>query len=695
MTYVRSTPLPLIIVAGTLAFILMAAVPAALGQEAVGIDGAFTHEAIWLWEGRNPAEPVLLAGVATRPGDPNPQIAVVWSEDRSGWFPTPQVQLVVSQEEGRQDVHTLLRSRLNAVEQLAVHLSAHPEVGLISVALYDTADPQPLAVHAVSVDLPAGPWYPTGLARADGPQLASSTFLRGYRPVSTRLDVGERTGASQLIPLTTFQPGGKATVRVNSVVAPPGMFRLQAVAGPSDDPRILLSTDLLPEDVLWLDLPVHHFPPGPVELVLEYLENEEVKWRQRKTIRIGSADFRIGELVPEYEQGVLTAQLSTAAEAELPDVQASVRVRYTELVWDAAAQAHVPVGEVMEHAITNETVDTLRNTSPYLLQMPLPPHEGVWQVDFDVVTEPEIHVTLVGGQDILSYNRAAADYLIAVTDQASGRILVLDPAVADWNDPRAVRWSWSPADAGSVAVGWGLPSGVKLRRSEVWGGEWMLVVDSRGLAAIVPYPAGDRYQWLHVIDGNLHSAELLPDGNIALAASTGGWVRIYTSSQGTSSRHYVEYPLPGAHGVLWDPTLELLWAVGDHHLVGLRVLGTPEAPELETVIRSELPTPWGHDLSPVYGDPDRLWVSTNTRVYQYIKSTDTWVTQFAGGNQLNLPYVKGVGNQPSGRVALTQQKAGTLYTWTTDTVTLLYPYATRTMDGAAFYKARIWSPEYQ
>src|SRR5690606_26869809 len=143
----------------------------------------------------------------------------------------------------------------------------------------------------------------------------------------------------------------------------------------------------------------------------------------------------------------------------------------------------------------------------------------------------------------------------------------------------------SPANVSGFSVGWGLPSGVKLRRSEGWGGEWMLVVDSRGMAAIVSYPEGDRYQWFHVIDGNLHSAELLPDGNIALAASTGGWVRIYTSSQGATSGYYVEYPLPGAHGVLWDPTSELLWAVGDHHLVGLRVFGPPEAPRLERVVQ--------------------------------------------------------------------------------------------------------------
>src|SRR5690606_14108409 len=130
------------------------------------------------------------------------------------------------------------------------------------------------------------------------------------------------------------------------------------------------------------------------------------------------------------------------------------------------------------------------------------------------------HLLLAGAQDVLAYAPEATDYLVAVTDQASGRILVLDPAVADWSDPAALRWSWSPKDVYVMTVGWVLPSGVKLRRSEVWSGEWMVVVNSQGLAAIDPYPAGDSYKWFRVIDGNLRSAELLPDGNIALAAST-------------------------------------------------------------------------------------------------------------------------------------------------------------------------------
>ncbi|WP_146250256.1 DUF6528 family protein [Paenibacillus flagellatus] len=293
--------------------------------------------------------------------------------------------------------------------------------------------------------------------------------------------------------------------------------------------------------------------------------------------------------------------------------------------------------------------------------------------------------------------RGLHEYGIAVTDQAAERITVYDPAKNDWNDDEAKLWSWAPSGTNGFAGltrGWGLPSDVKLREGRT-GGTYMVVTDSRGLAAIVPYPAGDRRTWGAIVGGNPHAAELLPDGNIAIAASEGGWVRVYTASLGPDSADFAEYALPGAHGVLWDPRLCLLWAVGDRDLAALRVNGTAEAPVLEEALRSKLPSDWGHDLFAVYGNPDKLWVTTNTRVYQYDKPGDSWSSSYEGASEIDERWVKSIGNQPSGRVVKTVQKPGTKYVWTTDTVDLHVPGDRRTVSGGAFYKARIWSTDYQ
>lgn len=292
------------------------------------------------------------------------------------------------------------------------------------------------------------------------------------------------------------------------------------------------------------------------------------------------------------------------------------------------------------------------------------------------------------------------DRLIAVTDQGSRRILVFDPAGKDWNASEALKWSWAPNASNGFAdepQGWGLPSDVKLRKNAALGGESMIVCDSYGLAAIVPYPAGNARQWSQTIPGNLHAVELLPDGNLAIAASTGGWVRLYASSQGPNAAQHAHYDLPGAHGVLWDPRERVLWAVGDEWLVALRVGGTASEPELaeDAERKFRLPTLWGHDLYPVYGDPDKLWVTTNTAVYQFSKSAQAFLTTYAGADEINRAHVKGIGNRRSGQVALTAPRNGGLYAWTTDTVHTYHPNGSFSLEGGAFYKARIWSAEYQ
>ncbi|CAG7644131.1 DUF6528 family protein [Paenibacillus allorhizosphaerae] len=288
--------------------------------------------------------------------------------------------------------------------------------------------------------------------------------------------------------------------------------------------------------------------------------------------------------------------------------------------------------------------------------------------------------------------------LVAVTDQASQKIIVFDPNAEDWNSEQAIKWSWKPTSTNGfsgITPGWGLPSGVKLRKNDTFGGLWMVVTDSKGLAAIVPYPAGDSKKWALHVGGNPHEAELLPSGNIAVAASTGGWVRVYTSSQGPTSSKYAEYPMKTAHGVLWDPQKNVLWALGHDHLVALKVEGTPEAPTLKEEQKVDLPSADGHDLQPVYGNTDRLWVSTGSGVYQYVKSEKNWSRGFPDAPKINVRGIKSVGNLLTGQVVLTTPKKGCQSDWCTDTVRFVTPDTYRSRTGAAFYKARVWNPNYQ
>jgi len=289
---------------------------------------------------------------------------------------------------------------------------------------------------------------------------------------------------------------------------------------------------------------------------------------------------------------------------------------------------------------------------------------------------------------------AEAGRLVAITDQdydnlPAARIRLMDPAVADWNTGAAQKWTWSPTTANGfsgLTGAWGLPSDVKLRMK---GGAYVaLVTDSRGLAGLISYPAGQKLWATNVGSANNpHSIELLPDGNVVVAASTGGFVRIYTASQGTSS--YVTYPLPDAHGVQWDPARQLLWVLGGSKLAGLKITGTPAKPVISDGPVITLPTGGGHDLTPVLENHDLLWVSTGSKVYQVSKSAAAVVATFDQAG------IKSVSSMPNAQQVRTSPKAGCRTTWCTDTVNFAVPAATRTLSGAEIYKARVWSSRYE
>ncbi|MBK1788203.1 DUF6528 family protein [Prauserella cavernicola] len=282
---------------------------------------------------------------------------------------------------------------------------------------------------------------------------------------------------------------------------------------------------------------------------------------------------------------------------------------------------------------------------------------------------------------------------IVLTEQASKRILVL-PADQDAWTAREFSWSWAPGDdngLGDLADAWTNPDEAKL--SERDGRRYLLTTASGGFAAVVPYPQGTGAYWAADVDGanNPHSIELLPDGNVAVAASTGGWLRVYTASQGSRSTHYAEYPLEGGHGAVWDERRGVLWALGTHDLVALRVGGTPAEPELTAERVVPLPSTGGHDLQPVPGRPHQLWVTTESEVLLFDKARGTFSRNYPGAGAISREHVKSVTTHPrTGQVLTVAPQEDHLCTWCGDTVRLDRPHDELTLRGAWIYKARWW-----
>ncbi|NIK54572.1 DUF6528 family protein [Kribbella shirazensis] len=282
---------------------------------------------------------------------------------------------------------------------------------------------------------------------------------------------------------------------------------------------------------------------------------------------------------------------------------------------------------------------------------------------------------------------------IVVTEQATDQILVLDSDRDSWQNTK-IAWSWRPTaqdGLGDLVDNWGAPDEAKLRHR---GGQaYLLTTDSWGLAAVVPYPQKGPAYWAADVErkNNPHSIELLPDGNVAVVASHGNWLRLYTASQGQRSTTYVEFPLADGHGVYWDADTGLLWALGGHDLVALRVGGTPAAPTLTETKRVALPTLHGHDLQPVARDRDRFWITTGSQVYQYSKSRNAFLQDYVDRDRINVTGVKSVGDEAtSGQILTSVVQVKNLCTWCTDTPTLTFRRDQLTLHGSQIYKARWW-----
>lgn len=289
--------------------------------------------------------------------------------------------------------------------------------------------------------------------------------------------------------------------------------------------------------------------------------------------------------------------------------------------------------------------------------------------------------------------------LIAAADQLNDRVVVFDAAYRDWDDPDAVVWEYYPEKESFAAA-----SDVKFRRNTCFGCDAVIMNASCGYAAAVRFPDGKLLFETENTAQNVHACELTPHGFFAVASSTGCEVRVFSTALGDGA--YSTVHLAHAHGVLWDPSLDRLWMLGLDRLLAFRVgTGDDGLPVLEEdeALRCMIPEEdtCGHDLYPVCGDPDRLWVTAGL-VYQYSKREKKMLLDYPGAQRAVARGVKSMGNMPGSGTLVRTVPNGMLYSWNTDTVDLFVPmpdgqyrHEVRLCHSGAFYKARAWYGEYQ
>lgn len=305
--------------------------------------------------------------------------------------------------------------------------------------------------------------------------------------------------------------------------------------------------------------------------------------------------------------------------------------------------------------------------------------------------------------------------LMAITDQKNDQIIVVNLDASDITAKSAIVWTWSTKTKGDVPHANLCNSrldDVKLRNCSAWGGMVVGLTSSSGMVALVAYPSGTCLFSANMKGYGPHSIEILPNGLIAVAGSGNGnndkaVIRIYRASSKTDT-HYVELPLESAHGVCYDPQTDLLWGLGGSALIAYKVGGTRNNPTLSVAKDTGIRFSGGHDLSPVYGNPDRFWVTYSGKVAQYVKSQNTFVFDYPGAAAINQKSVKSVNTYADGVTVMTiADPNNATASHNTDKVRMfryvqnntgawLYKYVDISFEGARdFYKVRAFVPDYQ
>ena len=235
-------------------------------------------------------------------------------------------------------------------------------------------------------------------------------------------------------------------------------------------------------------------------------------------------------------------------------------------------------------------------------------------------------------------------------------------------------------------------AGIKYRQNTLFGDVILIASGANsGKAQMISYPEG-KLLWSTVQAGNNpHCIEILPSGNIAVAASTGRTVRLFKTAallSGQSERAdcFDEVPLRAAHGVLWDPKYNVLWALGDFELNAYRIVGTGIEERLELCAEMSRSLPEnkmsGHALAADLTDPDYLYLTVDSTVFRFDKKEGVFLSDFAGKDRVCHPWVKGLAKNRSGDFVLAVSN-GVFRPWCTDTVLYLKK------DGDSFLEQQI------
>lgn len=255
-------------------------------------------------------------------------------------------------------------------------------------------------------------------------------------------------------------------------------------------------------------------------------------------------------------------------------------------------------------------------------------------------------------------------------------------------------WSWDPYTACVPAAqqDWFVnPSEVK----PVFNRRYILMTASGGAVALIRL-ADHKLMFYANCGQNPHSAEILPDGNIVTAESRSGEINTFVVDTvkvfGVKAN---TVKLGNAHNVVWDKKRQYLYATGTMKegvtaLFRFKYNGNRSNPTLtnQTRIYTFDKESGGHDLFPVFGEQDKLWLTAASAVYKFDLSGVTDATNNDSAEPscekvYDIADIKSVCNGPDGILMLKPTEE-----WWAEGLVNEKKEELFKMDGARIYKGR-------
>ncbi len=253
---------------------------------------------------------------------------------------------------------------------------------------------------------------------------------------------------------------------------------------------------------------------------------------------------------------------------------------------------------------------------------------------------------------------------------------------------------------------------VKYREGTVFGDVLVIMGDAASAnSGIYDYASGKALWTTKNPGDNPHSIEILPSGNIVIASTSDNRIRLFKTSalqsnNKTTANQYTDYTLEDAHGVLWDPTYKVLWALGRYELRAYAIQGSGTNEKLVEVTQMRINLPeghrGGHDLSPDYTNTRYLYITVGEFALKIDKKERTIIADYEYYKLMNAQNIKGFSNNPYGNFFITGEIGTTSFaSWCTNYIYFCryngstYEKIKLTSSNSAFYKARSFCGTYQ